>query len=608
MTQFRSRDIPARRKARINPISMLKYLTVGGMFFYTGCLFTSRSFIRSDSNGGAEESLKMQKKYESEIATLKKQYKEALEKEKQNAKELSQRLQSLESNAGDSNNASAAAPLYDNSLYSLAQGISKIPRQDFLMNFDYGTPSSDATAPVLMIHHGESSLPITNPDSSKLSTSIVDMSAKDATENCDFMHVVTVPNRHDRMCTAIVQNYENWHVQKWMKRKLSGGPLDTSEPLRVVNRAMDGQGRRHFRVPEGGTIRKHWKILQTYFENFDAVVEELKPIARKVAVDNTIIVMTCNKGQSELLMNFVCNAKAKGLDVSNVLVFPTDQETMDLAEGLGLTTFHDEKNFGALPKGEAKRYGDLTFTAMMFAKVVCVQLINHLGYDLLFQDVDVVWYKNPLEYFHNKENEFYNFDMYYQDDGAHTQRYAPYSANSGFYYVRNTPETRYFFVSLLYAGDIIITSKSHQQALIQIMTEHASQFGLKVKVLKREMEEFPGGWHYHSRKMKNYMKGIAGGDIVPYIFHMSWTTNKDNKIKYFQQMGEWYTSQTCIQSTKKAILGGESDQGKGNGEDGVLFQPCCMAEPEIVCHYRDKPSKVPCKDSPPIDKGRPSFW
>jgi hypothetical protein len=42
-------------------------------------------------------------------------------------------------------------------------------------------------------------------------------------------------------------------------------------------------------------------------------------------------------------MNFVCNAKAKGLDVSNVLVFPTDQETKDLAEGMGLATFYDEK-------------------------------------------------------------------------------------------------------------------------------------------------------------------------------------------------------------------------------------------------------------------------
>jgi hypothetical protein len=28
----------------------------------------------------------------------------------------------------------------------------------------------------------------------------------------------------------------------------------------------------------------------------------------------------------------------------------------------------------------------------------------------------------------------------------------------------------------------------------------------------------------------------------------------------------------------------------------------------VICHYRDKPSKIPCNDSPAIDKGKPSFW
>lgn len=133
---------------------------------------------------------------------------------------------------------------------------------------------------------------------------------------------------------------------------------------------------------------------------------------------------------------------------------------------------------GDMPEEEAGHYGDRKFTAMMFAKVLCVQMINHLGYDLLFQDVDLVWYKNPLEYFHDPNNKFKDFDMYFQDDGAHSTRYAPLSANSGFYYVRNNARTRYLFTSLLYAGDQILQSKSHQEALVQLMNEHTSLFGL----------------------------------------------------------------------------------------------------------------------------------
>ncbi len=255
-----------------------------------------------------------------------------------------------------------------------------------------------------------------------------------------------------------------------------------------------------------------------------------------------------------------------------------------------------------MPEGEAGHYGDRAFTAMMFAKVVCVQLINHLGYDLLFQDVDMVWYKNPLEYFHDENNPHRDFDMYFQDDGAHSTRYAPLSANSGFYYVRNNDRTRYLFTSLLYHGDQILSSHSHQEALVQTMNEHSSLFGLKVKVLSRDMDEFPGGWHYHKHN-KSFMMKVVKEEVNPIIFHMSWTNNKDNKIKFFQQMGQWYVNDSCIAHTKSEIVG-----NLDLAQEEALFEPCCLAEPNIVCHYRDKPSKVPCRDVDPIDQGRPSFW
>lgn len=41
----------------------------------------------------------------------------------------------------------------------------------------------------------------------------------------------------------------------------------------------------------------------------------------------------------------------------------------------------------AIPSEEAARYGDSTFGRIMMAKAICVQLVNELGYDLLFQDV-----------------------------------------------------------------------------------------------------------------------------------------------------------------------------------------------------------------------------
>ena len=92
------------------------------------------------------------------------------------------------------------------------------------------------------------------------------------------------------------------------------------------------------------------------------------------------------------------------------------------------------QNYGHIPKKAAGRYADRTFTAVMMAKVYCVQMTMMLGYDVLFQDVDVIWYRDPTRFFHDKSSKMYDFDVYFQDDGSRGMFYAPYSANTGFYY------------------------------------------------------------------------------------------------------------------------------------------------------------------------------
>jgi len=213
--------------------------------------------------------------------------------------------------------------------------------------------------------------------------------------------------------------------------------------------------------------------------------------------------------------------------------------------------------------------------------------------------VDIVWYKNPVEFF---ETQHLDFDMLFQDDGAHTVRYAPYSANSGFYYVRYNERTEYFFSALLLAGDLILKTDSHQQALIALLSEHTSLYGLTVKVFSRDEDDFPGGFQYHQVTGK-YMRRFFAGEAHPYIFHMSWTSNKDNKLLFLRQMGEWYVKDECVHKSVSDV---------SSLLDTTTSHPfraaCCSSEPLFSCHYRDKPSREPCHDSPPIDEGKPSWW
>lgn len=522
--------------------------------------------------------------------------------------------------------------LFPDTVKSYAAGILSVSGKEFLSdpNYDFGVPFKDghALADALILYNNEKAIPNSlRHDAINGDTQghIAKTSVSTALSNCDAMNVIFLPIGYTSTrppmndCYTIVGNFEDYHINRWLRMPnfdttdRHERELQHSHPLRHFGRITLPKGVNEIDVPNfwdnskqgrKGFVLQHFDALKTFFETSDTVQQELGELItkRKAVRNNTVVVMTVNIGQSELLANFVCNARSRGLDISNVVVFPTDVESKTLAEGLGMTTYYDEKNLGSLPKGEAKFYGDHIFASMMQAKILCVVHVLSLGYDVLFQDVDMVWFKDPLEYFHDESNTaIKNFDIMFQHDGSSQMRYSPLSANSGFYYVRANKKAQYVFTSLLYHGALVRHSKSHQQILVQLLLEHSSLFGTKVKVFdKIATDEFPGGFHYH-RKW-DLMHDIVSGKSNAYILHMSWTENKDNKVKFFRQLGEWYVQDQCIGHDYVALVEGDEVT------DGSLINQCCSIEPIFSCHYRDKPSKEPCFDSPCIDKTCRQFW
>ena len=136
-------------------------------------------------------------------------------------------------------------------------------------------------------------------------------------------------------------------------------------------------------------------------------------------------------------------------------------------------------------------------------------------------------------------------------------------------------------------GDVISSASSHQAVLIHLLDDFVSGKGLRVKVWGRgEDNQFPGGFEFH--RSPHYMKQIMREEKKPYIFHMSWTDSSKTKKNYFKQIGEWYT---------KDDISGCNGLG------------CCLAHANISCYYRDKPSKIPCNESPFMEKkGNKPFW
>jgi hypothetical protein len=103
---------------------------------------------------------------------------------------------------------------------------------------------------------------------------------------------------------------------------------------------------------------------------------------------------------------------------------------------------------------------------------------------------------------------------------------------------------------------------------------------------------------------------IKNNKTEPYSFHMNWNSDKDEKKKMLEQMGDWFVSQECAKEDELARIANSTSSSNMASSDH-LAKSCCLPTPSIRCYFRDKPSVAACRDHAdfqPVAKGVPSFW
>ncbi len=251
-----------------------------------------------------------------------------------------------------------------NSMGKTLNGVTRVKKDDINQYFDFGNPvargKGTSVEDALVLYQKKQALPSSDEflaHSAEYNDGIIPISdSKTATENCDTMNVIFTDNPGNlRQCTAIIGNFESYHVQRWMKvDTLTSSVVKPELPLVLVSRGyaqfghgLNTRGKANFYAPpyegKSSPVIQHWSRLKPFFQNLDSILEDLHPLLKKIARNNAVVVLTCNMGQSALLMNFACSARRRGFDLGNILVFPSDVETKELAEGLGLATYYDEK-------------------------------------------------------------------------------------------------------------------------------------------------------------------------------------------------------------------------------------------------------------------------
>ena len=331
---------------------------------------------------------------------------------------------------------------------------------------------------------------------------------------------------------------------------------------RLVNQNMNDFSRDYTRAEENSLLGP---LLPQLSSLISQIIQEYgDPIDPTTKERRTAIVMVANMGVLDLLLNFICSAREIKIDLSALMVFVGRKEDVNLVNSMGAKAFFIPQ-LGNMPKKAAGNYLDKTFSQMMWFKTTSVYLATAAGFNVLFQDTDLVWLKNPIPYLQNIPE-----DVAFMDDGARTPRYTPFFTNSGFYYMKYNLKTLFFQEKMLKASASEIGyTHSHQSVLIRHLVESHHLIGLQVLVL--DQKAFPSGQMYHHNK--GYMKTVRDGTYVPHVFHMCWTANRKDKVRYFKELGYWHLPDDDM----SCIDGNQMQSWAQLHPDQSTAEKCCRA-------------------------------
>ncbi len=157
-------------------------------------------------------------------------------------------------------------------------------------------------------------------------------------------------------------------------------------------------------------------------------------------------------------------------------------------------------------------------------QIIYLRDLIHLGYNVIMQDVDIVWLKDVRQYF---LDTFYDIEM--ANDGRFDSK-GP--GNSGFIHIRSNCKTKVFVDTLLEYIILLLRKNSDQRLWNAMIREYDFRqliFGLLPP------HKFIGGYQWGN--------GRKRGDRISkdiWMLHASWTTTHFDKITKFKTVSAWF--------------------------------------------------------------------
>ena len=243
----------------------------------------------------------------------------------------------------------------------------------------------------------------------------------------------------------------------------------------------------------------------------------------------SVIVMLFCDAYYPFFKNWLASCDHHNIEVrKRVICFTLDQDAQTKALAQGVKTYCLDPELYGGQAGHAGSFSDKRFGRTMFYKNAIVRDLLEMGIDVLFQDVDLIWLRDPFEYFCQNED----VDMQFMFDGPNCI-HQPLYANSGFFFARANDATRALLDTALGNTASIFRSGSHQKPLNRILGHFVLHNVLALKILPENL--FLNG---HLFNLKSGLNPQATQwRESGYVVHYSWSVNREEKGMKMRQFG-----------------------------------------------------------------------
>jgi len=290
-------------------------------------------------------------------------------------------------------------------------------------------------------------------------------------------------------------------------------------------------------------------------------LRELDSVISSLAEDNTIVVSVCNTGYLDFCKNFVCHLNRIG--VTNYLIFALDEQLLSNLIAVKAHVFLLDNDFGetvqeqnqAPGEKDAAPFGSADFVRISKRKSKFVLDILLLGYDVIFSDVDVIWFED----LRNRMSQSSNDIVIQSDALASKNQDLNFNINSGLYLAKSSPQTVEAFKAIIKHGKLANLSeqKSFNHILCGGFKDHpggpGTRIGTKNCELTKHMhtsveilslEEFPNGSDMELWSALIETKEIPG---TIYALHANNINSTALKTSMLVDSGLWYerTEKVC---------------------------------------------------------------